>query len=199
MATFVKRQGILVLAMALLISLARAAEAQGGAREAAKPSYHKIELRQTETGLSPGGRLQFGSLSKQYLALSLSAMDNTRLPLSNFSNATYYGRIQLGTPPQDFNVVFDTGSTELWVMSERCASVACTSHERYKADRSSTFVKREQPFRVIYGTGSVIGLLQEVSVAHPFACAGHGQVHALCASLQPSHIPRWTLGYVATW
>lgn len=71
----------------------------------------------------------------------------------------YYVKISLGTPPQSFNVIIDTGSSNLWVHSAGCnrESKACRTHNRYDSSASQTYRKDGNEFIVQYGKGSAEG------------------------------------------
>jgi len=70
-----------------------------------------------------------------------------------------FSTIALGTPPQEFKVVLDTGSSNLWVPSLECGSIACYLHQKYDSSASSSFKKNGSEFGIRYGSGEVAGFI----------------------------------------
>ncbi|XP_040325378.1 pepsin B [Herpailurus yagouaroundi] len=80
-------------------------------------------------------------------------------PFTNYLNNYYFGEISIGTPPQNFLILFDTGSSNLWVPSTYCQSQACSNHNKFNPRMSSTFRNSEQTYTLPYGFGSLTVLL----------------------------------------
>ncbi|XP_069811987.1 cathepsin E-like [Dendropsophus ebraccatus] len=78
--------------------------------------------------------------------------------LFDYMNAQYFGQISLGTPPQNFSVVFDTGSSNFWIPSSFCISEACQVHEKFHCCRSSSYQHGGKTFSIHYGTGQLVGI-----------------------------------------
>lgn len=52
----------------------------------------------------------------------------------------YYGKVAIGQPPQEFLVVFDTGSGNLVIPSKQCTDEACVTHKQFDSALSKSAV-----------------------------------------------------------
>jgi hypothetical protein len=80
-------------------------------------------------------------------------------PFKNYDDIEYIGNITIGTPGQPFRVVFDTGSSNLWVPGKSCRSKGCRGKSMYDKTKSSTYQPNGEPISIQYGTGSMSGVL----------------------------------------
>uniref|UniRef100_A0A8C9VJI3 Progastricsin n=1 Tax=Scleropages formosus TaxID=113540 RepID=A0A8C9VJI3_SCLFO len=95
-----------------------------------------------------------------YKSLASAVVD----PMANYADISYYGSITIGTPPQTFQVLFDTGSANLWVDSVYCNTQACNAHTKFNSTKSSTYSSTTKTFYISYGTGSLYGIFGYDSV-----------------------------------
>lgn len=88
--------------------------------------------------------------------MSYKTSKSGSIVINDYENSQYYGEIALGSPDQKFEVIFDTGSSDLWVASSNCDD-SCGRHAKYDATKSSTYIANGTSFDIEYGSGPVSG------------------------------------------
>jgi Eukaryotic aspartyl protease len=87
--------------------------------------------------------------------------------IKDYGNAQYFGTVSIGNPPQSFQVVFDTGSSNLWVPKVGCTHCGLpfiAKKHKYDHDKSSTYQQDGKDFEIMYGSGSVSGFFSSDAV-----------------------------------
>ncbi|XP_057583155.1 pregnancy-associated glycoprotein 2-like [Hippopotamus amphibius kiboko] len=123
---------------------------------------------------------------------SQNATDDPKIslhPLRNHLNLIYFRSITIGTPPQEFRVVFDTGSPDLWVSSIVCSSPPCCANKLFNTHLSRTFQRTSLLFTLKYHTGRIVGSLgyDTIQIGNPLIL---GQAFGLIEKqIQLDHAP----------
>nr|XP_014334278.1 PREDICTED: pregnancy-associated glycoprotein 1-like [Bos mutus] len=124
----------------------------------------KIPLRRVKTVRNTiSGKNMLNNCLKEHAyrlsQISFRGSNLTTHLLRNIRDMLYVGNITIGTPPQEFQVVFDTGSSDLWVPSTFCNSSTCSVHVRFRHLQSSTFWPTNKTFSITYASGKIKGIV----------------------------------------
>lgn len=99
--------------------------------------------------------------SRRLTDKSSSSANSGNLVLKDYYNNQYVGEIGIGSPPQYMNVVFDTGSSDIWIPGRGCTE--CGDHQVFDYGESSSYLivvdgeGKDKSFEVDYGSGKVVG------------------------------------------
>jgi len=120
-------------------------QAAGNSTTGGGEGFSEVDLKaQTNGGLTAAGK----PTADNSLGLDIEAND-----------VGYIATVQVGTPPQDFRILMDSGSADFWIGAEGCKSVlgGCGKHTFLGPKGSSSFVDSGKQFQVTYGSGAVAG------------------------------------------
>ncbi|OAA80601.1 pregnancy-associated glycoprotein 2 precursor [Akanthomyces lecanii RCEF 1005] len=100
---------------------------------------------------------KIGSMIKQSTKTKADGQGTITVPVKDWIKHTadlqWYTEVEVGTPPQKFNVIFDTGSYDMFIANKNCTGAGETTR-LFDPDQSSTFDQQpNQPQHFGYGTG----------------------------------------------
>nr|GAT46207.1 predicted protein [Mycena chlorophos] len=91
----------------------------------------------------------------------ISKRSNSNISTTAFDDGghQYFMSLELGTPPVEYNIVLDSGSSDFWVASSQCTfnGGSCQDHTFFDSQKSSSFVDLKQQFHITYGSGAASG------------------------------------------
>jgi hypothetical protein len=71
----------------------------------------------------------------------------------------YTGQLAVGNKSKVFDVIFDTGSTLIFINSVFCDDIGCNKGEMYDSDESETHIDLLYDHQVTFGSGTLRGAI----------------------------------------
>jgi len=81
-----------------------------------------------------------------------------KVVINDYQDSQYYGTVQLGNPQQTMRVIYDSGSSNLWVSNIKPGFFHIgEKHNYYQHKKSTSYVQNGTVFSIAYGSGPVAG------------------------------------------
>jgi len=79
-------------------------------------------------------------------------------------DSLYFAQFSIGTPAQSFDLLLDTGSSDLWFAANNCSSCP-QSTPMFNPTKSSTFATGTERISISYGSGDASGILSHDTIS----------------------------------
>jgi hypothetical protein len=152
-------------------------------------TFHNNLTLHMDFGLGEGNRLG--------TSVSVPMMLQRRHGGSMGPVKAYFGEVTVGTPPQKFIAVYDTGSANLVVPDRSCRSRVCRMHHRFSRARSSTQKRischdshivrhgKADRLKIKYGKGFIRGMCLQDRICVKGVCTVGNFISAVQESNDP--------------
>ncbi|KAF9432318.1 hypothetical protein BGZ76_010971 [Entomortierella beljakovae] len=118
-------------------------------RENSSPSKYSLRNGDNDAHISLLDRLSSEIIQKR-------AFVGVAPVRGNSLDTEWVAAVVIGTPSQEFSVVLDTGSSDLWVSSISCRTLTCLNLRRFVPSRSRSFRETSQPWSITYADSSQV-------------------------------------------
>lgn len=153
------RHTLLLLSLLLLLQLDGGVEARRQRRrrthvDLQRQNKHEKSLENLQyemIALRTKFKLNSSSSSSATTTVNTLDASSPQVPLGNAYNTEYFGTIRVGST-QNFTVLFDTASANLWLPSAKCPVSSCKGMQRYESSLSSSYVANGSSFEIQYAT-----------------------------------------------
>jgi hypothetical protein len=164
-----------MLAFLLLLAIAAPLELSSGSILHPSEGFRNVNQESIVIPLVRHSRVNPAKLVKERVRESTQNLLQTELGhkefttlLQNVKSLQYVGQLYFGEKLQQFDCIFDTGSSNTWAYITDCNSQACRTHNRFDASGTT---HRDKEIEIHYGRSAADLLLTKLS-PHLFKCLG---------------------------
>eukprot|EP00469_Lotharella_globosa_P007139 CAMPEP_0167787022 /NCGR_PEP_ID=MMETSP0111_2-20121227/9158_1 /TAXON_ID=91324 /ORGANISM="Lotharella globosa, Strain CCCM811" /LENGTH=393 /DNA_ID=CAMNT_0007678551 /DNA_START=107 /DNA_END=1288 /DNA_ORIENTATION=- len=120
---------------------------------------HLIMRKNRHTRLMHRHRQLLNTTGEALLSVALNTRKHAKQILLEDHGSEFTGPVMIGSPGQEQQCIFDTGSSMAWIMSTKCESDVCRMHHQFNSAKSETWEGTNQTMDIQFGTGSLTGTL----------------------------------------
>lgn len=161
-ATDFARLALLAAAFFRVVEAAALAQRHRGSSVGAGAQHALRNARRSVAGSKVGMHREELLFARQKVRARHKMGHRTASAMEVIHKTAYWGTVTLGTPAQEFKVIFDTGSGNLILPASKCDMAGCNPHKKYNPTASSTSAavvneRGEGSTEISFGTGDISG------------------------------------------